>query len=77
MVIVTLDDVVGGLVEGFRKKGALRLGLFFLWPRFECLKTLLANFIDIEDLCTNCKMPSYITPPFPVTLTFTSVNIVS
>ena len=32
VVIVTLDDVVGGLVEGFSKKGALRLGLFFLWP---------------------------------------------
>ena len=29
MVIVTLDDVVGWLVEGFSKKGALHLGLFF------------------------------------------------
>ena len=32
VVIVMHDDVVGLLVEGFSKKGALRLGLFFLWP---------------------------------------------
>ena len=31
-VIMTLCDVVGRLFRGFRKKGAVRLGLFLLWP---------------------------------------------
>ena len=31
-VIMTLRDVVGWLVRGFRKKGAVRLGLFLLGP---------------------------------------------
>ena len=31
-VIMTLRDVVGWLVRGFRKKGAVRLGLFLLEP---------------------------------------------
>ena len=29
---MTLRDVVGWLVGGFRKKGAVRLGLFLLGP---------------------------------------------
>ena len=31
-VSMTLCDVVGRLFQGFRKKGAVRLGLFLLWP---------------------------------------------
>ena len=31
-VIMTLRDVVGWLVRWFRKKGAVRLGLFLLGP---------------------------------------------
>ena len=31
-LIMTLRDVVGWLVGGFRKKGAVRLGLFLLGP---------------------------------------------
>ena len=31
-VIMTLRDVVGWLVRGFRKKGAVRLGRFLLGP---------------------------------------------
>ena len=31
-VIMTLRDVVGWLFRGFRKKGAVRLGLFLLGP---------------------------------------------
>ena len=31
-LIMTLRDVVGWLVRGFRKKGAVRLGLFLLGP---------------------------------------------
>ena len=31
-VIMTLRDVVGWLVRGFRKKGAVRLGPFLLGP---------------------------------------------
>ena len=31
-VIMTLFDVVGWLVRGFRKKGAVHLGLFLLGP---------------------------------------------
>ena len=46
---MTLCDVVGRFFRGFRKKGAVRLGLFLLWPPVDCNKMRPVAHVHVNE----------------------------